>query len=165
MPPVDDAMRLRPTRAKDLEFVLALERHDDNRPFLNQWTREQHAAAAHDRSMAHWIAEVGGLAVGYIILAGLGAPGCDVELRRIVIGPKRSGFGRAALRLVKRFAFEQVGAHRLWLDVFDHNHRARALYAAEGFKPEGVLRECVEKDGRLASLHVLSILASEYRLG
>ena len=72
------------------------------------------------------------------------------------------GIGRAAVRLVKRFAFRKHGAHRLWLDVKEHNDRARRLYQAEGFIVEGVLRECLRGDSGFASLVVMSLLASEY---
>ena len=61
-----------------------------------------------------------------------------------MIVQKGQGYGHAALRLLKKVAFEQWQAHRLWLDVKDFNHRARHLYAAEGFVVEGTLRECLK---------------------
>jgi RimJ/RimL family protein N-acetyltransferase len=64
---------------------------------------------------------------------------------------------------VKRLAFEEYAAHRLWLDVFERNLRAIHLYAAEGFIMEGRLRECYRRDdGSFASLLVLSILRQDY---
>ena len=50
---------------------------------------------------------------------------------------KGRGHGRAALRLAIELAFEEHGAHRLWLDVKPHNERARALYRSAGFVEEG----------------------------
>ena len=44
--------------------------------------------------------------------------------------------------------------HRLWLDVMDHNPRARHLYASEGFTHEGTLREALFREGRFVSLHL-----------
>jgi RimJ/RimL family protein N-acetyltransferase len=69
------------------------------------------------------------------------------------------------VRAVKRFAFEEHQAHRLWLDVKAFNARARHLYASEGFVEEGVLRECLRGESRFDSLVILSMLASEYRPG
>jgi RimJ/RimL family protein N-acetyltransferase len=63
---------------------------------------------------------------------------------------------------VKRFAFVERRAHRLWLDVKEQNHRARSLYESEGFTLEGVLRECLKGAEGFESLVVMSMLASEY---
>jgi diamine N-acetyltransferase len=54
----------------------------------------------------------------------------------------------------------------LWLDVKDFNHRARTLYASEGFVVEGTLRECLKADdGSFESLVVMSLLKREYQAG
>ena len=37
------------------------------------------------------------------------------------------------MRLVKEAAFGDLGANHLWLDVYDFNERAQAVYEAEGF--------------------------------
>jgi RimJ/RimL family protein N-acetyltransferase len=159
-----EPVHLRPTTRDDLDFVLAAELDPDNRPFVVAWTREQHAAALHDSDLAHLIIEhrITRDRAGFVILAGLANPNLSLEFRRIVVTAKRMGIGRAVVRLVKRFAFRQHGAHRLWLDVKEHNVRARRLYEAEGFIVEGVLRECLRGDSVFASLVVMSLLASEY---
>jgi RimJ/RimL family protein N-acetyltransferase len=69
------------------------------------------------------------------------------------------------LRETKRFAFDELKAHRLWLDVKQTNARARQLYEAEGFTTEGVLRECLKTDGKYESLVVMSMLRGEYESG
>lgn len=86
--------------------------------------------------VAHWIVEDTecGATVGFVILRGLGSE--ILELRRIAISEKGRGYGTAALRLVKEAAFGKLAAHRLWLDVYDFNDRARAIYEAEGFVAE-----------------------------
>ena len=67
------------------------------------------------------------------------------------------------MRLLKRMAFRDLGAHRFWLDVKETNTRALALYASEGFAVEGRLRECLRTDVGYASLVVMSVLEAEYR--
>jgi RimJ/RimL family protein N-acetyltransferase len=151
----------RPSTPDDLAFVLAAERAPDNAPFVLQWTREQHATAMSDPSNAHWIVEQAGRPAGYLILMDLFGPHENLQLRRLVVLHKGRGIGRAAVRLVKAAAFERFGAHRLWLDVMEHNHRAQALYASEGFVVEGTLRECLRLGDRFVSLHVMSILNRE----
>jgi RimJ/RimL family protein N-acetyltransferase len=151
----------RASTLEDLPFVMAAERAPDNAPFVLQWPRERHVEAIGDPAYAHWIVEEGGRAAGYLILMDLFNPHGSVQLRRLVVTEKGRGIGRAAVRLVKAAAFERFGAHRLWLDVMEHNRRAQALYASEGFVREGILRECVRVGERFVSLHLMSILNRE----
>jgi RimJ/RimL family protein N-acetyltransferase len=76
---------------------------------------------------------------------------------------KRAGFGRAAVRAVTLWAFETHGAHRLWLEVKPFNERARAIYAGEGFREEGTLRDVIKGAAGYESLIVMSMLHPEYR--
>ena len=85
-----------------------------------------------------------------------------MELRRLAVTEPGQGHGRAMLRRVKTAAFEELGAHRLWLDVKPFNDRARALYRSEGFVEEGLLRESVRNGSGFDSLVVLSVLKDEY---
>jgi len=132
-------VRLRPTTSGDLDWVLAAEGDAENRPYVTQWTRRQHQETLDDADRSHCIVESleDGRAVGYVIVAGLAPPCHDVELRRIVVTEKGRGFGRAALRLVKRLVLDDARTRRLWLDVRANNPRARSLYEAEGFVAEG----------------------------
>lgn len=156
---------LRPTTEADLDFVLAAEQHPDNRPYVGQWRKDQHLAALSDTDMAHLIAvrKDNSRPVGYAILAGLRPGSTNLELKRIVAMEKGQGIGHTMLQIIKRYAFDDRHAHRLWLDVRDHNLRAQHVYAQEGFTAEGRLRECVRVDGRFESLIVMSILEQEYR--
>lgn len=156
---------LRPTTIADLDFVLAAEAAPDNRRFVLQWSREQHVTAIGSPNIAHRILEdpLKRQAVGYVILLGLEEPHRSIEFRRLVVTEKGRGYGRAAVRAIKRFAFEEFGAHRLWLDVKEFNHRAKQLYASEGFTTEGLLRECYVGEGGFESVYVMSMLESEYR--
>jgi len=99
--------------------------------------------------------------VGFVLLAGLTNPHQNMEFRRIVVTAKGKGYGRAAVRAVKHFAFREHNAHRLWLDVKQHNTRARQLYESEAFVFEGVLRECLKTETGFDSLVVMSTLATE----
>jgi len=158
------ALRLRPTTDADLGFVLEAESDLDNRPFIIPWQRHQHAAALRDPDIAHRIAEDDGQnRVGFVILAGLTNADSSVEFRRIVVASKRRGFGRAMVRAVKGLAFNELQAHRLWLDVKEHNTRARTLYLSEGFSEEGLLRECIRSPVGFESLVIMALLRHELR--
>lgn len=153
-------MRLRPTRLEELDFVLAAEAHPENAPFIRAWSRDRHAAALGHPDLRHLIVESGeGRPAGFVIVAGIQNPDRSVEFMRVVVTDKGRGMGRAVVREVKRLAFEDWGAHRLWLDVKTDNARARALYRSEGFEEEGILRECLRTGAGYESLVVMSLLA------
>ena len=156
--------RLLRTKEDDLDFVLSAEQSAENRSFVSVWVRAQHLGAVTAEDALHLIIEntADGSRVGYVILAGLVDANQSIELRRIVVTEKGKGYGKEALRLVKRLAFEELKAHRLWLDVKEHNVRARNLYESEGFVAEGLLRECIKGEVGFESLVVMSMLDGEY---
>ena len=157
-------VRLRPTMSSDIEFVLSLETDPENLQFITPWERTQHEAAIRFPDFRHFIIEGGpGLdAVGFLILIGCRSQHQSLELKRMVVNDKGAGFGRAALRVVKKVAFDDLHAHRLWLDVKAGNSRAQALYDSEGFVVEGKLRDAVKVAGGFDSLVVMSVLQSEF---
>jgi diamine N-acetyltransferase len=159
-----DRISLRRTAESDLAAILQLEQDEENRAYIIPWTYDQHRAACSNPELAHWVIETKheSALIGFLLLAGRANAHQSIEFRRIVIADKGKGYGKEALKLVKRVVFEQWKAHRLWLDVFEYNHRARHMYAAEGFMEEGVLRECVARGGHFESLVIMSLLAQEY---
>jgi diamine N-acetyltransferase len=162
-------VRLRPTMQSDLPYVLSLEQDEQNLPFITPWDRTQHEAAIRFPDFRHFIIEGGeGLEpVGFLILIGCRSQHQSLELKRMVVQNKGQGFGRAALRVAKRVAFDDLKAHRFWLDVKQRNARAKAFYDSEGFVVEGTLRDAVRTrmiDGSAGydSLVVLSMLRNEF---
>ena len=154
-------LALRPTRADDLGYVVAAESDADNAPYLAPSPRAEHEGFLGDPRQRHLIAEVEGRPVGFVLMR-LHPEDRAVELRRLAVTEKGRGYGRATLRAVARAAFEEHGAHRLWLDVKPHNERARALYRSEGFVEEGVLRDALLTGDRFESLLVMSLLRPEW---
>jgi diamine N-acetyltransferase len=99
---------LRRTGEADLDFVLWAENHEDNTPFVGQWTGNEHRRAFMDDNMEHLIIETfpAGQRIGYVIMRGLGENHRSIELKRIVITEKNQGYGRETLRMVKKLCFE-----------------------------------------------------------
>lgn len=149
----------------DLDWVVSVEQDVANRPFITPWERIQHEGALRIPDTRHFIVEVDGATprAGFVILQGLRNPHRSIELKRIVLQPKGQGLGRVCVRLLLRMAFDDLQAHRFWLDVKLTNARAAALYRSEGFVEEGRLRESVRTDDGYDSLVVMSMLESEYR--
>ena len=162
-------LHLRPTMLSDLDFVAAVEMDQHNLPFIAPWERTQHEGALRFPDFRHFIVEAGahGSRDGVVILQGCRNRHKSVELKRLVLQTKGQGLGRRCVRLLKRMAFRDLHAHRLWLDVKSLNTRALALYASEGFVEEGRLRESVRITGDAAdgydSLVVMSMLDREYQ--
>ena len=85
-----------------------------------------------------------------------------VELVRIVVDRPGQGLGTAALRRVVELAFGELGASRLWLDVFADNARARRVYERQGFREERRLEAAVARqDGTRGTLVVMAMTAGE----
>lgn len=157
-------VRLRPTMQSDLDYVLTLEQDRANLAFITPWERMQHEAAIRFPDFRHFVIESGaGLdASGFLILIGCRSPHQSLELKRMVVEVKGKGIGRAALRIAKKVAFDDLGAHRFWLDVKGLNSRAKILYDSEGFVVEGRLRDAVRVSGGYDSLIVMSMLKPEF---
>jgi len=159
-----ETLRFRSTMEKDLDYVVSLEQAEENKRFIMPWAWEQHREALSNPDVAHLMIETveENSVIGFVLLAGLENIHQNIELRRIVIATKGIGYGKKAVQLIKKLAFEEWKAHRLWLDAFVYNLVARHLYATHGFVMEGTLRECYKVGGRFESLVIMSVLDTEY---
>jgi RimJ/RimL family protein N-acetyltransferase len=72
------------------------------------------------------------------------------------------GYGREAMQLGVRFAFNELNLHRLCLTVFAYNETAIALYEGLGFTREGVFREHLLRDGRRHDMYLYGLLRREW---
>lgn len=68
------------------------------------------------------------------------------------------GIGTEAIRLLLDYAFERVRLHRVQLEVFDFNGRARRAYEKCGFEVEGRMREALHWDGEWHDVLVMAAL-------
>lgn len=75
------------------------------------------------------------------------------------------GYGRKVYRLLKKYCFDYLNMHRVWLAVLDTNPSAMRLYESAGFQVEGRYREAVFRDGRYHDYILMSILEQQYRDG
>jgi RimJ/RimL family protein N-acetyltransferase len=71
------------------------------------------------------------------------------------------GFGTDAVRVLCRFAFNEMNLQRIELSVLETNPRGRRAYEKVGFKEEGRLRRALFLGGRLVDLIVMGLLAEE----
>ncbi|MEU7612848.1 GNAT family protein [Micromonospora sp. NPDC049204] len=85
---------------------------------------------------------------------------------RTLIGPegRDRGLGTEATRLLLGYAFGQLEMHRVGLEVFDFNPRARHVYEKVGFVHEGTRRHALRFDDDWIDAHDMSILEHEWAL-
>ncbi|WZL72556.1 GNAT family protein [Clostridiaceae bacterium 35-E11] len=154
-----------PTEIQDLNQVIIIERDKANQGFVYQWSEAQHREAIEAEDWMHMviIKKISQAIIGYILLDEIKSEHQTIELTRIAIKEKGKGYGRQAIKLIKKLCFERLDCHRLWLDVFDENKKAIYLYETEGFIYEGTLRECKKYGDTYYSMRIMSMLEDEYR--
>ncbi|MFG2826282.1 GNAT family N-acetyltransferase [Streptomyces sp. NPDC048434] len=102
--------------------------------------------------------ETGGF-LGELALSGIDPPNAHGSFR-IALTPDATGrgIGSEAIRLLLDYAFDRVGLHRVQLEVFDYNPRARRTYEKCGFEVEGRMREALFWDGAWHDVFVMAAL-------
>ena len=156
-------MLLRPAVPSDIPRIVALERTPHGRTFVGQWNEERHLTTLAGGNARYFVSETeSGELQAYSILRGFKEDSGAIELKRIVVANPERGLGRRILEELISVAFNEYHAHRLFLDVYEDNARARHLYESVGFQYEGVIREAARRDGEYVSLRLMSMLDREY---
>lgn len=148
----------------DIDLIIEIEGLQENIDFITPYSLQRHLDVIESTDELHltiWDKKTLSI-IGFIILAGLENANLSLEFRRIVIQQKGNGFGRQCLQLIKKYCFEELKFHKLWLDVFEDNQRAINLYKSEGFQVDGILRDAVKYGSNYRTLILLSILEDEY---
>lgn len=86
------------------------------------------------------------------------------NFRILLAGPRLygQGLGSEATRLIVAHGFGPLGLHRIELEVFDFNPRARHVYEKAGFEVEGVRRDALWWDGVWHSSILMAQLQPDY---
>lgn len=110
----------------------------------------------------YWILEVDGVAAGVVSLVGY-------DLNQIHTGVYIAVKEKRSLKLtlylqwnLYRYAFEYMGVHKVCEEVFLENKEVNRILDMCGSKREGVLRECVCKNGKFYDVVARGILRSEW---
>lgn len=172
-PAVDgERIHLRPLTAEFLEPYAAMLADPDGRRFTGThrtFGRDEVVAWLSSRQdapgRADWaiVTADDGEFLGEVVLMDIDGDNLSGSFRIALAGPEHygRGYGTEATRLVVAFAFDVVGLHRLSLEVYDFNDRARAVYERCGFVEEGRLRDALQWEGEWHDAIVMSVLAPE----
>lgn len=129
-------MNLHHTTLNDLPYLCEIEQQCAKLGFVHSDDVCTHHDQMNDPDYAYYTVEQGEKFAGYVILRGLSSINHSLELMRIVIAHPGKGLGRKVLRAVIHRAFREFRADRVWLDVYEDNHRARHVYRSLGFVEE-----------------------------
>jgi RimJ/RimL family protein N-acetyltransferase len=125
-------------------------------------TRASHA----DRLDLSIIERSSGQWAGEVVLNELDVQNESCGFRIALQGPRfyGRGLGTEAARLIIGYAFGAVGVHRIGLEVYDFNPRARHVYEKLGFVPEGTMRDALRWDGQWVDCHVMGLLDRDWKV-
>jgi RimJ/RimL family protein N-acetyltransferase len=167
-----DRVTLRPVRAGDAAGLFVID--DETRRLTGtfkdpDWTLERLeqwyiSRAAHDDRIDLSIVErATGEWAGEVVLNELDVRNQSCGFRIALQGPRfyGRGLGSEATRLVTDYAFDVVGLHRIELEVYDFNPRARHVYEKAGFVREGTKRDALRWDGQWVDCHLMAMLARD----
>ena len=156
-----DGFRLRRADPEDIDFLLALARHEAVEPFLaavSPWQEgelpaEIERSQAEPRLFGRFVLEVEDEAAW----APVGALAFEVSNRRsriahlfgVMLDPAFRGRGLAetATRLFVRHLVFELDYHRVQLEVYGFNERGRQTFERAGFVPEGTRRKAYWRHG------------------
>jgi RimJ/RimL family protein N-acetyltransferase len=72
------------------------------------------------------------------------------------------GYGTDAMRIMLRYAFNEVNLRRVGLIVFEYNPRAIRSYEKAGFAHEGRVRGCILREGKRYDFLYMGVLREEW---
>ncbi len=145
-----------------LRLFDALPAMPKNEAALAQWLDEQHKSSNAFLFAVRLITS--NALIGYVELNGI-LWTHQVGWLAIAIGDgsyQGQGYGREALELALRFAFDELNLYRVQLTVFAYNQRAIALYEKLGFRREGTYREFLHRDGARHDMYLYGLLRHEW---
>ena len=150
-------------RECDIDTVIELESHPDNRNFLWIGTREEHRAEINDPNhlLLVFKEKESALIIGYSLIR-LDFKSHIFELRRIAISKKGMGYGKEAMLALFKYAFEEADVNRFWLDVYPDNVIGIQLYEKLGMHKDGTLRQSYKSERGYLDQIIYSMLKSEY---
>jgi len=158
-----ERLHIIPATPKDINHIIDIEHHPDNRNYIWQGTAQEHSSEIDDpdHELLLFRERQTDEIVGYC-LNHINRTSEIFELRRIAITRKGQGYGREALTAIIKHAFDDLPTNRFWLDVYPDNLVGIKLYESMGFIKEGILRQNYKSARGYLDQIIYSILRTEY---
>ena len=142
---------IRRARADDVDFLVELVTHEDVEPFLAARRAKSHdellaevaRSEAEPDAFGLFVIEVDGQRAGTMQFARANERSRIADLRGLAVHPSFRGAKVAdtAARLFQRHLFDDLGYHRLQIEIYGFNERAMHHAERAGFTREGVRRK------------------------
>ena len=152
------SVTIRRAHAEDAEYLVGLFTHEEVEPFLAAVRPKdlESVVADIERSRSDpdafgvFVVEVDGARAGTMAFTRANRRSRIADLGGLAIHPDFRGRRLAdeAARLFQRHLIEELGFHRLQLEIYAYNERAQAHAERAGFTREGVRRKAYWRDGR-----------------
>jgi RimJ/RimL family protein N-acetyltransferase len=151
------AVELRRAKPPDADFLLELLADEDVRQFLGPRTaatredvlEEIERSLAEPETFGRFVIEADGEPAGMLGFHLVSERNRIARLERLAIHPRFRGrrLSDDAARMFQRHLLEELGYHRLELEIYAFNERACAHAERAGFVREGRKRQAYLKDG------------------
>jgi RimJ/RimL family protein N-acetyltransferase len=165
------AVELRRAKPPDADFLLEVLADDDVRQFLGPRTaatrdevlEEIERSLTEPERFGRFVIESDGEPAGMLGFHLVNERSRIARLERLAIHPAFRGRRLAdeAARLFQRLLFEELGFHRLELEIYAFNERACAHAERVGFVREGQKRKAYLKDGDWADSVLYALLPED----
>jgi RimJ/RimL family protein N-acetyltransferase len=165
------AVELRRAKPSDADFLLELLGDEDVRQFLGPRTaatrddvlEEIERSLAEPQSFGRFLIDVDGEPVGMLGFHVVNERSRIARLERLAVHPRFRGrrLGDDAARLFQRHLIEELGYHRLELEIYAFNERACAHAERAGFVREGRKRKAYLKEGEWVDSVLYALLAED----
>jgi RimJ/RimL family protein N-acetyltransferase len=144
------SVSIRRAREDDIEFLVQLVTHEDVEPFLSARrakSRDEIGAEVarsdtEPEAFGVFVIEVDGQQAGTMRFVRANERSRIADLGGLAVHPDFRGrkVGDEAARLFQRHLFDDLGFHRVQMEIYGFNERAMAHAVRAGFRREGVRR-------------------------
>jgi RimJ/RimL family protein N-acetyltransferase len=165
---------IRRARRDDLDFLLELVNHADVEPFLggraalgrNALAAELERSAADPTAYGRFVIEVDGDRAGVMGFEAANRRSRIAHLERLAVHPDFRGRRIAddAGRLLQQHLVEDLGYHRLQLEIYGFNERAQRHAERAGFLREGVRRRAYWRHGEWMDGVLYALIREDLRV-
>jgi RimJ/RimL family protein N-acetyltransferase len=164
-------VELRRAKPPDTDFLVELLADEDVRPFLGPRTamsredvlEEIEQSLAEPEGFGRFVVDLDGEPAGVLGFHVGSERNRIARLEKLAIHPRFRGRRLAddAARLFQRYLIEELGFHRLELEIYAFNERACAHAERSGFVREGRKRKAYLKDGEWVDSVLYAVVAED----
>ncbi len=132
-----DRILIREINLEDVPFCGKVECEVSNAPYVAHWPDGLRIAMLGNPDLMQFIiTDKKQTSLGLLIFKNMLHKEEKVELKRIVLTEKDKGYGKEALYLAQKLAFEVFETQCLYLTTKPENTRAQAIYQKTGFEAD-----------------------------